>query len=205
MVSGCEPRSPSWCACLRSAASPVNKLPLSPALLPMTMTAVCGAARDTSKVGVSEAKPLRCRIAGCLLLEPPTESLLQAPSRSRKAAYACSGRMCPQAPHLRQHRSRPRHLLEVLRSHYVMVAQHEAISGCRRDADVDAVVAHPHVDRPQAIFRVAAVAAGFDVEFPPVPGADDVALLGETQAAAGLVRRQLFLDARDHLALTDRT
>src|SRR5262252_5563840 len=71
------------------------------------------------------AKPLRCRIAGCLLLEPPTESLLQAPSRSRKAAYACSGRMCPQAPHLRQHRSRPRHLLEVLRSHYVMVAQDE--------------------------------------------------------------------------------
>src|SRR5262249_21887686 len=33
--------------------------------------------------------------------------------------------MCPQAPHLRQHRSRPRHLLEVLRSHYVMVAQDE--------------------------------------------------------------------------------
>src|SRR5499427_10346930 len=73
------------------------------------------------------AKPLRCRIAGCLLLEPPTESLLQAPSRSRKAAYACSGRMCPQAPHLRQHRSRPRHLLEVLRSHYVMVAQYAEV------------------------------------------------------------------------------
>src|SRR5262249_41279197 len=127
MVSGCEPRSPSWCACLRSAASPVNKLPLSPALLPMTMTAVCGAGRDTSKVGVSDyGKASTLPIAGCLLLEPPTESLLQAPSRSRKAAYACSGRMCPQAPHLRQHRSRPRHLLEVLRSHYVMVAQHEA-------------------------------------------------------------------------------
>ena len=29
-------------------------------------------------------------------------------------------------------------------------------------------------------------------------------LLGEPQAAAGLVRRQLLLDARDHLALTDR-
>src|SRR5262249_11835115 len=99
------------------------KLPLSPALLPMTMTAVCGAGRDTSKVGVSDyGKASTLPIAGCLLLEPPTESLLQAPSRSRKAAYACSGRMCPQAPHLRQHRSRPRHLLEVLRSHHVMVA-----------------------------------------------------------------------------------
>src|SRR5262245_51043114 len=81
----------------------------------------------------------------------------------------------------------------------------EKKSGCRRDAHVHAVVAHLHVDRPQAIFGVAAVAAGFDVEFPAVPGTDDVALLGETQAAAGLVRRKLFLDARDHLALTDRT
>src|SRR5262245_33848637 len=79
------------------------------------------------------------------------------------------------------------------------------ISGRSRDAHIDAVVAHPHVDRPQAIFGVAAVTAGFDVEFPAVPGADDVALLGETQAAAGLVRRKLLLDARDHLALTDRT
>src|SRR5512132_2729129 len=75
----------------------------------------------------------------------------------------------------------------------------------RRDAHIDAVVAHLHVDRPQAIFGVTAVAAGFDVEFPTVPGTDDVALLGETQAAAGLVRRKLFLDTRDHLALTDRT
>src|SRR5215471_14594880 len=86
-----------------------------------------------------------------------------------------------------------------------MLLSMRPISGCRRDAHVDAIVAHLHVDRPQAIFGVAAVAAGFDVEFPAVPGADDVALLGETQAAAGLVRRQLFLDARDHLALTDRT
>src|SRR5215470_2221685 len=66
------------------------------------------------------------------------------------------------------------------------------ISGCRRDAHVDAVVAHLHVDRPQAIFGVTAVASGFDVEFPAVPGTDDVALLGETQAAAGLVRRKLL-------------
>src|SRR5262244_3598808 len=86
-----------------------------------------------------------------------------------------------------------------------MLLSMRPISGCRRDAHIDAVVAHPHVDRPQAIFGVTAVAAGFDVEFPAVPGTDDVALLGETQAAAGLVRRKLLLDARDHLALTDGT
>src|SRR5690242_19853628 len=78
------------------------------------------------------------------------------------------------------------------------------ISGGGRHADVDAVVAHLHVNRPQTILRVAAVAAGLEVEFPTVPGTDDVALLGETQAAAGLVRRKLFLDARDHLSLTNR-
>src|SRR5262249_9904977 len=86
-----------------------------------------------------------------------------------------------------------------------MLLSMRPISGCRRDAHVDAIVAHLHVDRPQAIFGVTAVAAGFDVEFPAVPGADDVALLGETQGAAGLVRRKLLLDARNHLALTDRT
>src|SRR5262245_12841436 len=86
-----------------------------------------------------------------------------------------------------------------------MLLSMRPISGCRREAHVDAVVADLNFDRPQAIFGVTAVAAGFDVEFPAVPGTDDVALLGETQAAAGLVRRKLFLDARDHLALTDRT
>src|SRR5262245_51602667 len=86
-----------------------------------------------------------------------------------------------------------------------MLLSMRPISGCRRDAHVDAIVAHLNVDRPQAIFGVTAVASGFDVEFPTVPGTDDVALLGETQAAAGLVRRKLLLDARDHLALTDRT
>ena len=35
---------------LRSAASPVNRLPPSPVLLPMTMTAPCDAVRGTSKV-----------------------------------------------------------------------------------------------------------------------------------------------------------
>src|SRR5262245_35360471 len=85
-----------------------------------------------------------------------------------------------------------------------MLLRMRPISGCRRDAHVDAVVAHLNVDRPQAIFGVTAVAAGFDVEFPAVPGTDDVAPLGETKAAAGLVRRKLFLDARDHLSLTDR-
>src|SRR5262249_26357798 len=79
------------------------------------------------------------------------------------------------------------------------------ISGRRRDAHINAVVAHPHSHRPQAIFGGTAVAARLDVEFPTVPGADNVALLGETQAAAGLVGRKLLLDARDHLALTDRT
>src|SRR5262249_38795051 len=78
----------------------------------------------------------------------------------------------------------------------------ESIFG--RDAHVDAVVAHLHVDRPQAIFGVAAMAAGFDVEFPAMPRGDDVLALGEAQAAAGLVRRQPLLDAGNHLALTDR-
>src|SRR5262249_12969663 len=73
-----------------------------------------------------------------------------------------------------------------------------------RQGHVDAVVVHAHINGAQAVFGVAAVAAGFDVEFPAVPGADDVLLLGEAQAAAGLVRRQIFLDARDHLALADR-
>src|SRR5262245_13365702 len=77
-------------------------------------------------------------------------------------------------------------------------------SSCRRDADINAVVAHLNLDRPQAIFRVAAVAAGVDVEFPAMPSADDVTFFGETQPAAPLIRRQLFLDPRDHLALTDR-
>src|SRR5262245_300330 len=75
----------------------------------------------------------------------------------------------------------------------------------RRHAHIDAVVTHANVDRSQAIFGIAAVAAGFDVEFPAVPGADDVLALGEAQPPAGLIRRKLFLDARDHLALADRT
>src|SRR5262249_32813898 len=80
-----------------------------------------------------------------------------------------------------------------------------AFSIGRRDADIDAVVAHLNDDGPQAIFRIPARAAALDAESPAVPRADDVVLLGETQPAAGLVRRKLFLDARDHLALTDRT
>src|SRR5262245_6749026 len=75
----------------------------------------------------------------------------------------------------------------------------------RRHAHIDAVVAHADVDRPQAIFGIAAVAAGLDVELPAVPGADDVLALGETQPSAGLVGTQLLLDARDNLALADRS
>src|ERR1700745_2743577 len=37
-----------------------------------------------------------------------------------------------------------------------------------RHADIDAIVAHLHVDRPEAIFRVAAVAARLEVELPTV-------------------------------------
>src|SRR4029077_14188869 len=54
-------------------------------------------------------------------------------------------------------------------------------------------------------FGIAAVATGLDVEFPAVPGADDVALVGKPQAAAGLVGPQLLLDARDQLAPAHRT
>src|SRR5262249_41647938 len=42
------------------------------------------------------------------------------------------------------------------------------------------------------------------VELPAVPGTDDVLLAGELEPAAGLIRPQILLDARDHLALTDR-
>src|SRR4029077_3695449 len=70
--------------------------------------------------------------------------------------------------------------------------------------DIDAGVAHTHVDMPQAIFGIASVAAGFDVEFPAVPGTHDVALVGEPKAATGLVRPELLLHARDHLALAHR-
>src|SRR4051812_35185587 len=48
------------------------------------------------------------------------------------------------------------------------------------------------------------MAAGLDVELPAVPGADNVALLREPQPLAGLVGRQFLLDARNHLALTNR-
>src|SRR5262245_32249465 len=75
----------------------------------------------------------------------------------------------------------------------------------RRHAHMDAVIAHANADRPQAILGIAAVAAGFDVEFPAVPGADDVLALGEAQPAAGLVGTQFLLDARDDLALADRS
>src|SRR5262245_30785247 len=78
-------------------------------------------------------------------------------------------------------------------------------SGRPRHADIDPVVARLPADRPQPTFRVAARAARLEIEFPAVPGTDDVALLGETKPAAGLVGRKLFLDARDHFSLTDRT
>src|SRR5947208_14290659 len=71
-------------------------------------------------------------------------------------------------------------------------------------AHIDAVVAHTNVDRAEAIFGIAAVAAGLDVEIPAVPGTDDVLALGKAQPAARLVGPELFFHARDHLALTDR-
>src|SRR5262249_34957649 len=73
-----------------------------------------------------------------------------------------------------------------------------------RHSNIHVVVAHLHVDRAQAILGIAAMAAGLDVELPAVPGTDDVLLAGEFEPAAGLVRPQFLLDARDHLALTDR-
>src|SRR5258706_9643988 len=84
------------------------------------------------------------------------------------------------------------------------VASMKPISGCRRDADINAVVTHLHVDGTQAIFRVAAVAARLNVEFPALPRTDDVALLGETKSTGGLIRAELFRAARGHLALADR-
>src|SRR5437016_1701673 len=73
-----------------------------------------------------------------------------------------------------------------------------------RQCHIHPVVAHLHVDRPQAVFRIAAMAAGFDVELPAMPGADDVLLLRKALSPAGLVRGKHLLDTRDHLALTDR-
>src|SRR4029079_15290631 len=78
----------------------------------------------------------------------------------------------------------------------------EGSSVCRQ-GHKHPVVANLHVDRTQAIFRIAAMASGLDVELPAVPGTDDVFLLREAQAAARLIRRQLLLDARNHLALAD--
>src|SRR6266550_2213661 len=65
-------------------------------------------------------------IAGRLLLEPAIESLLQASPRCRKVAQACPRRLRSQAPHLRQHRRRPRYPLDAFSSHHIMVAHHEA-------------------------------------------------------------------------------
>src|SRR5256884_8851514 len=54
-------------------------------------------------------------------------------------------------------------------------------SGCRRDADIDAVVAHLNDDPSQAGFWVAAVAGRVAVGIPGPPKAEEGVLLGGTQ------------------------
>src|SRR5580704_8733742 len=73
-----------------------------------------------------------------------------------------------------------------------------------RHADVNLPVAHGDFHRRQPHRGVAGVAAGGEVEFVAVPGADDVALFAEAQPRALLVRRDDFLDLMEDLALAHR-
>src|SRR5262245_53649265 len=75
----------------------------------------------------------------------------------------------------------------IARQHIEIIASKSSFGG---NAHINPIVTHLHVDRTQAIFGIAAVAAGCDVELPAVPGTDDVLACGETQPAAGLVGRQ---------------
>src|SRR5260370_42591896 len=53
MGSACEPRSPSWCACPKSATSPASKPLRSLGWPPTTVTAAMRSERATSKEAVS--------------------------------------------------------------------------------------------------------------------------------------------------------
>ena len=75
---GLRPLSPSWCACPRSAASPANKPPRSPALLPMMTTA-----------GIkSEYAISRAVVSGCEKASTPQGSLERLAHRHLRSLIA---------------------------------------------------------------------------------------------------------------------
>src|SRR5262249_56952863 len=101
-----------------------------------------------------------------------------------------------------QNSARAALILRSARKNAAMLLGMRRISGRRRDAHIDAVVAYPHSHRPQPIFGVTAVAAGLGVEFPAVPGGDGVGLLGENPAPARVVRAQPLPDRAGAPCLT---
>src|SRR5712675_897854 len=119
MASASELRSPSWCACRRSALSPASKPPRSPALLPMTTTVATRSECDAS-MGVASAcekastpRPSPHRSAGTLSSAPCTrvcwhpERRISSPlSPARESSLSSSIPSSPAAP--RGQRKQPR-------------------------------------------------------------------------------------------------
>src|SRR5712671_5495759 len=119
MASASELRSPSWCACRRSALSPASKPPRSPALLPMTTTVATRSEYDAS-MGVASAcekastpRPSPHRSAGTLSSAPCTgvcwqpERRISSPlSPARESSLSSSIPSSPAAP--RGQRKQPR-------------------------------------------------------------------------------------------------
>src|SRR5689334_19443603 len=75
----------------------------------------------------------------------------------------------------------------------------------RSDDDVDLVVALDDFVSPQAVSAIAGAAAGLDVEFPPVPRAHDLQIVGVAHAAVGLVGPDVLFDPMDQQPLANRT
>src|ERR1700727_2240317 len=73
-----------------------------------------------------------------------------------------------------------------------------------RRCNVNRIVRHTHSYRPQPNARIARMATGVEIEFIPMPGTHHMPVLGESQAAAGLVRHYDLLDSIEQPALTDR-
>src|SRR6267378_558414 len=119
MASASELRSPSWCACRRSALSPASKPPRSPALLPMTTTVATRSECDTS-MGVASAcekastpQPSPHRSVGTLssaqctgVCWQPERSISWPLSPARESSLSSSIPSSPAAP--RGQRKQPR-------------------------------------------------------------------------------------------------
>src|SRR5882762_3034908 len=119
MASASELRSPSWCACRRSALSPASKPPRSPALLHMTTTVATRSECDTS-MGVASAcekastpQPSPHRSVGTLssaqctgACSQPERSISSPLSPARESSLSSSIPSSPAAP--RGQRKQPR-------------------------------------------------------------------------------------------------